>query len=251
MSKKFIVSIVSVFLLIVVVLSWHFVNLKHNAKPAVTTNQTKTKVQPSVQPSKQPATGFTQTTFAKLQTLDQETIRDLVKQARKLGDPQATPEQCSLLTVGNVHYAITSFWDPSFYRDPTIWKAPTQDNLWNPNLKKDISEPGAWMIALLTESSKTTLPDVALRWAAPPANLAPPPVSQTEPVAQACNAGWNEILKQKYAFFTFVKATAVGNNLQMHFTVVKVDKPQKVMVTVPINGTFNAWSLGAITIQNE
>lgn len=236
--------------LIVGFVSWHYMKAKPESKPAAAVKQAVQIPQENAKP-KGTKSGFTQDTFAKLQATDQEAIRNLVHEVRRLGDPQATPTDCSLLTIGDVHYVITSFWDPDYIRDPSVWKAPADDNLWDPKLKEDILNPGAWMIAMLTESKECNWPGVALRWAAPPANLAPPPVSQTEPIAQAANAGWNEILKQKYQFFSFVKVTAVENKLQLHFTVVKVDKPQKVVVTVPINGTYKAWSLGAVSIQDE
>jgi hypothetical protein len=252
MNKKWLVSIVSIVIITGGALGWHYTHVKKEAKPAVLTTKKETsKPQPIAQPAEQAPSGFTQDTFTQLQAMDQETIRDLVQKVRKLGDPQATPKDCTLLTLGDAHFAITSFWDADYYRDQSIWKAPAQDNLWSPEQKKDISRPGAWMIALLTKNAKVSLPDVVLRWAAPPGNMIPPAVSPTEPIAQACNAGWNEILKQKYSFFSFVKATAVQNTLQLHFTVVKVDKPQNVKVTVPINGTIDAWSLGTISIQEE
>ncbi|AFM40474.1 hypothetical protein Desaci_1458 [Desulfosporosinus acidiphilus SJ4] len=251
MSKKWLISGASVFMILLIALGWHYISTKKESKPVPVAKQETPKPQPTAQPSKQAPSGFTPKTFTQLHTMDQETIRDLIQQVRKLGDPQATPEACSLLTIGDTHYALTSFWDPNYYRDPSIWKATEQNNLWSPELKKDLSKPGAWMVALLTKDPKSPFPDVALRWAAPPDTMTPPAVSQTEPVAQACNAGWNEILKQKYAFFSFVKATADQTTLQLHFTVVKTDKPQNVRVTVPINGSLNNWSLGAITLQDE
>ncbi|WP_088186415.1 hypothetical protein [Desulfosporosinus sp. FKA] len=251
MSKKWLIFGASVLMILLIAWGWHDIRTKKEAKPVPVTKQETSKPQPMTQTSKQTSSEFTPETFSQLQTTDQETISDLVQQVRKLGDPQATPEACSLLTIGDAHYALTSFWDPTYYRDPSIWKATEQNNLWSPELKQDLSKPGAWMIALLTKDPKSSFPDVALRWAAPPGMMAPPAVSQTEPIAQACNAGWNEMLKQKYAFFSFVKVTAAQNTLQLHFTVVKTNTPQNMRVTVPIKGSLSKWSLGTITIQDE
>lgn len=249
MKRMWLIPVISVVLFGGFV-GWHYMKAKKVNKPAAVVQQKIQTPQKGAQ-SKEAQSGFTQNTFAQLQASDQETVRDLVQGVRRLGDPQATPADSSLLKIGDVHYAITSFWDPDYIRDPSVWKAPADDNLWDPQLKADILNPGAWMIAMVTENKKIDLYGVVLRWAAPPANLAPPPVSQTDPVAQALNAGWNEILKQKYPFFSFMKATAVDNKLELHFTVVKVDKPQKVVVTVPINGTDTSWSLGKVSIQDE
>ena len=250
MKKKWIIPILLVVLLVGAVLSWHFVSAKKESMPVAANHENQTPQQSASGVEQQPS-GFTQNTFAQLQTIDQETIRDLVQKVRRLGDPQVTPADCSLLTLEDAHYAITSFWDPDYIRDPNVWKAPVADNLWDPTLKADIAKPGAWMVAMLTESKESNMSGVVLRWGAPPATLAPPPVTQTEPIAQACNLAWNELLKQKYQFFSFVKATAVQNKLQLHFTVVKADKPQKVVVTVPIKGTYKSWSLGTLSIQAE
>ncbi|SPF46298.1 conserved hypothetical protein [Candidatus Desulfosporosinus infrequens] len=251
MKKKWIIPVILVVLLGGGAIRWHFVSAKKESKSVVAAkheNQTPEQSAPLVE--KQPL-GFTPDTFAQLQTIDQETIRDLVQKVRRLGDPQVTPADCSLLTLEDAHYALTSFWDPDYIRDPNVWKAPVADNLWDPSLKADIAKPGAWMVAMLTESKESDMSGVALRWGAPPTTLTPPPVTQSEPIAQACNLGWNEILKQNYSFFSFVKVTAVQNKLQLHFTIVKVDKPQKVVVTVPINGTYKSWSLGKTSIQDE
>jgi len=249
MKKKWIIPGVVLVVLLGGTLGWHFVSTTKESKSVAANHESPIPAQ-SVPPVVEPS-GFTPDKFAQLQTIDQETLRDFVQKVRRLGDPQVTPADCSLLTLGDTHYAITSFWDKDYIRDPNIWKAPASDNLWDPKLKADIVKPGVWMIAMLTESKETNLPGAALRWGTPPATLAPPPVSQTEPIAQACNSGWNELLKQNYSFFSFEKATAVQNKLQLHFTVVKVDRPQKVVVTVPIDGTYKSWSLGKISIQAE
>jgi hypothetical protein len=250
MKKKWIFSVILI-ALFAGIIRWHFVSTKKESKPIVATNHENQTPQQSAPLVEKQSLVFTPDTFSQLKTIDQETIRDLVQQVRRLGDPQVTPADCSLLTLEDAHYAITSFWDPDYIRDPNVWKAPVADNLWNPSLKADIAKHGAWMVAMLTESKESDMSGVALRWGAPPTTLAPPPVTQAEPIAQACNLGWNELLKQNYSFFSFVKATAVQNKLQLHFTIVKVDKPQKLVITVPINGTYKSWTLGKITIQDE
>ncbi|MCB8818621.1 hypothetical protein [Desulfosporosinus shakirovi] len=207
--------------------------------------------QQSYPPTEQQSSAFSPDTFEHLQAIDQETIRDLVQKVRRLGNPYVTPADCSLLTMEDAHFAVTSFWDPDYIRKSDAWKTSVSDNLWDPSLKGDITKPGAWMVAMLTKSDESDWQDVVLRWDAPPSRLIPPPVSLPEPIAQACNSGWNELLKQNYLFFSFVKATASQNTLQLHFTVVKTDKPQKVVVSVPINGTYKSWSFGNISIQDE
>lgn len=252
MNKKWMIPVVSLVLLSGIAISWYFTSDNSESKPMVTINHEDPTFNPSARPvEQQQQTSFTPDTFAQLQTIDQETIRDFVQKVRRLGAPQVTPADCSLLALEDAHFAITSFWDPAYIRNASFYETTMTNTLWDPLLKADITKPGAWMVAMLTESKESNWQGVVLRWDAPPSTLISPPVSLPEPIAQACNSGWNELLKQNYPFFSFVKATATQNILQLHFTVVKTDKPQTVVVDVPINGTYKSWSLGNISIRNE
>lgn len=249
--KKRMIAIIVVVLVAGIFIGWHFIDADSDSRQMAAVNYEDEIPKRSDPPKEQQASGFSPEAFEQLQEIDQETIRELVQKVRRLGNPQATPSDCSLLVLEDAHFAITSFWDPDYIRDASAWKNIVSDNLWDPSIKTDITKPGAWMVAMLTKSSESNWQGVVLRWDAPPAKLTSPPVSLPEPIAQACNSGWNELLKQNYSFFSFVKATSVQNKLQLHFTVVKKDKPQRVIVTVPINGTYKSWSLGDISIQDE
>lgn len=197
------------------------------------------------------ASTITQDSFSSLPNQDQANLRGLVDNVRLYGSSKITPADCSILSLGSVHYAITSYWDKDYTRDPEVWQTPEKDNLWDPSLKKDVLNPGAWMIAYLSTDKSVKWSGTFLRWAAPPSTLTPPEVPQNDPIAQAANAVWKELLVQKYAHFSFVKATAHDNILQLHFSVVVNDRPQKIVASIPIEGTYSSFTLGQVTVKSE
>jgi len=195
--------------------------------------------------------GITPENFATLPSQDQENIRQLVQDVRRYGTPNITPEDCSIITIGAIRFSITSYWDKDYTRDPNIWNAPEEVDLWNPNIKSDVLSPGSWMIAYLSTDKKARWPNSLIRWASPPSTVPPPAIPIEDPIGQAANTAWNAILEQNYELFSFVKVTSYENVLQLHFTVVVNNHTEKRVASVPIEGPYDLYTLGPVTIHAE
>ncbi|WP_434510053.1 hypothetical protein [Desulfitobacterium sp. AusDCA] len=233
-----------------IIFGLHLSSKKASPPAQSTASEKQQAVEKPSAPTTQSST-ITQDSFSSLPDQDQANLRELVNNVRLYGSSKITPADCSILSIGSVHYAITSYWDKDYTRDSKVWQTPDKDNLWDPNLKKDVQNPGAWMIAYLSTDKSVKWSGTFLRWAAPPSTLTPPDVPQNDPIAQAANTAWKEVLTKKYAHFSFVKATAHDNVLQLHFSVVVNDKPQKVVVSVPIDGTYSSFTPGQVTVKSE